>query len=138
MSISFNPVKVRLPQRATLSFQLSNPLGAADYLLHGDAKLHGWGQPFIPTTQLLFVRGFDATSRRYLYEVNQRFGSVAVTQTATRLPVTLTAMLRLDVGPTRERQALTSMLDRGRVVSGLRMPEPLIKALVGTNAITNP
>jgi hypothetical protein len=30
------------------------------------------------------------------------------------------------------------MLDRGRVVSGLRMPEPLIKALVGTNAITNP
>jgi len=136
--LSLNPARLRVPQRATLSLQLSNPLGAADFLLHGDEKLRGWGQPFVPTTQLLFVRGFDATSRRYLYEVNQRFGSAAVTQMATRLPVTLTAMLRVDVGPTRERQALTSMLDRGRVVSGLRMPEPLIKALVGTNAITNP
>jgi hypothetical protein len=138
LTLSLNPTRVRMPQRATLSFQLSNPLGAADFLLHGDDKLHGWGQPFVPTTQLLFVRGFDATTRRYLYEVNQRFGSAAVTQMATRLPVTLTAMLRVDVGPTRERQALTSMLDRGRVASGQRLPEPLIKALYGTSAIVNP
>jgi len=138
LTLSLNPTRVRLPQRATVSFQLSNPLGAADFLLHGEDRLHGWGQPFVPTSQLLFIRGFDAASRRYLYEVNQRFGSAAVTQTATRLPVTLTAMFRLDAGPTRERQALTSMLDRGRVVSGQRMPEPLIKALYGTSAIMNP
>ena len=138
LTVSFNPARIRLPQRATLSFQLSNPLGAADFLLHGDDKLHGWGQPFVPTTQLLFVRGFDATARRYVYEVNQRFGSATVTQTASRLPVTLTAMFRVDVGPTRERQALTSMLDRGRVAPGQRMPEPVIKALYGTSAIVNP
>jgi hypothetical protein len=47
-------------------------------------------------------------------------------------------MFRVDVGPTRERQALTSMLDRGRMASGQRLPEPLIKALYGTSAITNP
>ena len=35
LSISLNPMKVRLPQRATLSFSVSNPLGAADLLLHG-------------------------------------------------------------------------------------------------------
>ena len=35
LSISFNPMKVRMPQRATLSFSVSNPLGAADLLLHG-------------------------------------------------------------------------------------------------------
>jgi len=35
LTISFNPLKVRLPQRATLSFSVSNPLGAADLLLHG-------------------------------------------------------------------------------------------------------
>jgi hypothetical protein len=138
LTLSLNPTRVRMPQRATLSFQLSNPLGAADFLVHGEDRLHGWGQPFVPTTQLLFVRGFEATTRRYLYEVNQRFGSAAVTQMATRLPVTLTAMLRVDVGPTRERQALTSMLDRGRVASGQRLPEPLIKALYGTSAIVNP
>ena len=59
LSISFNPVKVRMPQRATLSFQLSNPLGAADLLLHGSNGLRGWGQPSFPDQSLLYVRGFD-------------------------------------------------------------------------------
>jgi hypothetical protein len=85
----------------------------------------------------LFVRGFDAAARRYVYDVNQRFGSAQLVQ-AARIPVTLTAMFRVDVGPTRERQALTSMLDRGRVVPGQRLPEPIIKALYGTSAIVNP
>src|SRR4029078_1908987 len=44
LSVSFNPLKVRMPQRATLSFSVSNPLGAADLLLHGQGNLHGWGQ----------------------------------------------------------------------------------------------
>jgi hypothetical protein len=35
LSISFNPIKLRLPQRANLSFNVSNPLGAADLMLHG-------------------------------------------------------------------------------------------------------
>ncbi|HYW52004.1 MAG TPA: hypothetical protein VE861_15425, partial [Gemmatimonadaceae bacterium] len=39
LSISFNPLKLRLPQRATLSFQVGNPLGAADLLLHGSKNL---------------------------------------------------------------------------------------------------
>jgi len=33
--MSFNAVKVRMPQRTTISFQLSNPLGAADLIAHG-------------------------------------------------------------------------------------------------------
>jgi hypothetical protein len=48
MSISFNPVKVRMPQRATLSFQLSNPLGAADLLLHGSSGLPRVGPACVP------------------------------------------------------------------------------------------
>ena len=61
---SFNPIKVRMPQRATLQFQLSNPLGAADMMLHGENNLRGWGQNAFPSNQLLFVRGFDATSQK--------------------------------------------------------------------------
>src|SRR5262249_60024195 len=106
-----NPVRVRLPQRANLAFQLSNPLTAADVLLHGESKLHGWGQMPVPNNQLLFVRGFDAATRTFRYDVNQRFGATAVSQTATRAPITLTAMVRFDIGPTRERQTLTTMLD---------------------------
>jgi len=138
LTFSFNPVKVRMPQRANISFQLSNPLGAADVLMHGENKLHGWGQTFIPTNQLLFVRGFDPTTNRYKYEVNQRFGATALSQNATRLPVTLTAMLRVDVGPTRERQGLTQMLDRGRATGGQKVPEMMYKAMYGSGGVINP
>ena len=39
MNISFNPLKLGLPQRAIISFSVSNPLGAADLLLHGENHL---------------------------------------------------------------------------------------------------
>ena len=138
LTISFNPVKVRMPQRANLSFQVSNPLAAADVLMHGDSHLHGWGQQFIPTTQLLFVRGFDPTTRQFKYEVNQRFGATALSQSAIRAPVTLTAMLRVDVGPPRERQDLTQLLDRGRTTSGAKAPEQFLRAFYGSGGVMNP
>ena len=137
LTFSFNPIKVRLPQRATLSFQISNPLVAADMLVHGENNLRGWGQYAIPQSQLLYVRGFDPTTQRFTYEVNQRFGSTAIGQTALRSPVTLTTRLQVDVGPTRERQALTQMLDRGRSLSGTKAPELLLKSF-GPIGIANP
>lgn len=138
MSISFNPVKVRMPQRATLSFQLSNPLGAADLLLHSSGNVRGWGQPSIPDNQLLYIRGFDPQARRYMYEVNQRFGSTNQSFGAFRIPVTLTAMMRFDVGPTRERQMLTQQLDRGRRTEGTKMQETMIKAMYSNGGLPNP
>jgi hypothetical protein len=138
LTFSFNPLKVRMPQRANLSFQLSNPLYAADMLVHGENNLHGWGQSAIPQNQLLYVRGFDAAAKRYKYEVNPRFGSTALAQSAVRDPVRLTAMLRVDVGPTRERQMLTQMLDRGRSLSGQKAPEAMLKAYGASLGITNP
>jgi hypothetical protein len=138
MSISFNPVKVRMPQRATLSFQLSNPLGAADLMLHGSSKLHGWGQPSIPDQQLLFVRGFNPATKTYNYEVNQRFGSTNQSFGSFRIPVTLTAMMRFDVGPTRERQMLTQQLDRGRRHQGTKAPEIMLRAMYSSGGLPNP
>jgi hypothetical protein len=139
MSISFNPVKFRMPQRATLSLQVSNPLGAADLLLHGNNNLRGWGQFAFPDPNLLAVRGFNPQTQRYSYDVNQRFGSTLPALTAVRAPVTVTAMMRFDLGPTRERQALTQQLDRGRTTRGTKAPEPLIKAIYGSNGgVINP
>jgi hypothetical protein len=138
MSISFNPVKVRMPQRATLSFQLSNPLGAADLLAHGSSGVKGWGQPSMPDPQLLYVRGFNPQTQSYNYEVNQRFGSTNQSFGAFRIPVTLTAMMRFDVGPTRERQMLTQQLDRGRRTEGTKLPEQMLKAIYGSGGLPNP
>src|SRR3954451_16744850 len=93
-----------MPQRAPLSLQVGNPLGAADLMLHGNNNLRGWGQFSFPDTTLLAVRGFDPATRRYRYDVNERFGSTLPALTAVRAPVTVTAMMRFDLGPTRERQ----------------------------------
>ncbi len=138
MSITFNPLKVRMPQRASLSFQLSNPIGAADLLVHGSDNLRGWGQPVSPDQQLLYARGFDPVARRFKYEVNQRFGSANQSFGAFRVPVTLTAMMRFDVGPTRERQLLTQQLDRGRRTQGNKAPEVFLKAIYGNGGFPNP
>jgi len=138
MSLSFNPLKFRMPQRATLSFQISNPLGAADLVLHGNNGLRGWGQFAFPDPTLLAVRGFDPLTQRYKYDVNQRFGSTLPALTAVRAPVTVTAMMRFDLGPTRERQALTQQLDRGRTLRGTKTPEGILKAIYGSGGIPNP
>ncbi len=138
LTFSFNPLKVRMPQRANLSFQISNPLGAADLLMHGENNLHGWGQGAFPQSQLLYVRGFDPTTNRFKYEVNQRFGATSITQTASRLPVTLTAMMRVDVGPTFERQMLMQQLDVGRARGGQKFPEPMFKGMYANGGIMNP
>ena len=138
LSISFNPMKVRMPQRTTLSFSVSNPLGAADILLHGENTLRGWGQFASSEPTLLYVRGFNATTNRYKYEVNPRFGSTNPQFQTFRAPVTLTMQLRVDVGPSRERQQLTQQLDRGRSRDGQKAPEAMLKAVYGSGSIMNP
>ena len=105
--IDFNPIEVRMPQRTMLSLSISNPLGGADLLLHGQSHTHGWGQFVLPDNTLLFVRGFDQQARSYVYQVNPRFGNTSPAVSAFRNPVALTALVRVDVGPTRERQDLT-------------------------------
>jgi len=127
-----------MPQRATLSFSVSNPLGAADLLLHGENNLKGWGQFTFVDPTLLYVRGFDSTTKRYKYEVNPRFGSTNPQFNSFRAPVTLTMQVRVDVGPTRERQQLTQQLDRGRKRQGQKTPESLLKAMYGSGGIINP
>ena len=138
LALTLNPLKVRLPQRATLSLTVANPLGAVDRLLHGEQRLRGWGQMPVPDPQLLYVRGFDPARQRWRYEVNQRFGATAPRATAFRTPVTLTLMLRMDLGPTRERQLLVQQLDRGRRRDGERAPEVLLRAMYGNGGVPNP
>jgi hypothetical protein len=138
LNLSLNPLKFHLPQRATFSLSINNPLGAADLALHGENHLQGWGQtPFIDNN-LLYVRGYDQTNQRYIYAVNQRFGSSSTAFNTALAPVSVVAMLRWDTAPTRERQTLTQTLDRGRTTDGNRIQEPILKAIYGTNAIFNP
>ncbi|MEP6780760.1 MAG: carboxypeptidase-like regulatory domain-containing protein [Gemmatimonadaceae bacterium] len=129
LRITINPAKIRLPNRTSLSLTISNPAGAADLLLHGENKLHGWGQTPNIDQSLLYVRGYDAAKLRYKYEVNQRFGSTRALQTVSRTPVVMTLIVGVDFAPTRDWQNLRQQLDRGRTRAGVKMPEPQVRQM---------
>ena len=137
IQVSLDRAKFRMPQRANVSFSLNNPLGAADLALNGSGHLKGWGQSFAPDQSLLYVRGFDPASKRYAYEVNQRFGVTRPDLVVLRAPVAFTTTVRFDVGAMRERQSLGLQLGVGRTLPGTRNPEALFR-LVGTNSVSNP
>jgi hypothetical protein len=127
LRITLNPTRLRLPQRTTISFTVSNPIGAADLLLHGENRLHGWGQTPALDQTLYFVRGFDPQTSKYRYEVNQRFGSTRANQTTSRTPVVLTMQMGFDMAPTRDWQNLRQQLDRGRSRGGAKMTETSLR-----------
>lgn len=139
LSLSLDPVKMRLPHRMGLSFSVSNPLGLADMLVHGENGMHGWGQSPQPDNTLLSVKGFDPATQRYAYEVNQRFGSTSLQNTLSRSPVRIVMQARFDVGPTTERQMLTQQLDRGRTVAGMpKVTEQNWKNQYSSGPVFNP
>jgi hypothetical protein len=114
VQVKLNPQKVRLPKRATVTLTISNPIALADLAVHGSGDLRGWGQNVPPDQNLLVVRGFDPVSRRYRYDVNQRFGSTRPQQSTTAQLPFVSFGVSIDVGVPRERQLLTQYLDIGR------------------------
>jgi hypothetical protein len=137
LNVTLDRVKFRMPQRFNISFSLQNPLGAADLLMHGSGSLRGWGQTPTPDRQLLYVRGFDAATQTYRYEVNQRFGATLPQFLTLRSPVVLTTSVRIDMGPTRERQQLEQNIGAGRTRPGTKMQEQFYRSQ-GPGSVSNP
>jgi hypothetical protein len=115
-----------------------------DDLLHGSASAHGWGLNARPDPTLLYVTGFDSTTRTFTYAVNERFGATGGAATAVRSPFQVGIQARLTIGPDRTRQALEG-LRRGapgaeglvnRMASFLPNPADSVLALRDSLALT--
>jgi hypothetical protein len=137
LQVKFNPRKIGLPKRTTVALTIANPLGIADLALHGSSQIRGWGQNIPPDENLLFPRGFDPATRRYVYDVNQRFGSTRPRESANRILPLMSLAVTIDLGVARERQLLTQRLDAGRARAGDRADAQSMKDF-GTAAIPNP
>jgi hypothetical protein len=137
LRVNLNPQKMRLPKRANIAINFTNPLALADLIAHGNANTHGWGQDIQPDQNLLFVRGFDPASREFKYSVNDRFGSTRPQQSASRSAAFMSINVSYDIGFTRERQMLTQRLDAGRGRPGTKQTAQSLKAF-GTSSIPNP
>jgi hypothetical protein len=104
--IGYNSPLPRLGRRANFSLNLANPLAGLDLLLHGNDQLHGWGSQAFPDQTLLYVRGFNATTRQFSYEVNHRFGATSPQTTAILNPFRLTFDVQLDLSRDRDVQGV--------------------------------
>jgi hypothetical protein len=127
LRVSLVSQALKIPDRATISLGIANPLTGIDALVHGSSNLHGWGAPSFTDPTLLFVRGFDPTTQQYRYDVNPRFGANRQASALNLAPMQLTLDVRLDVGPERERQDLFLRMRTGRGGKGNKMSETQIK-----------
>jgi hypothetical protein len=125
--IAFMPAALHIPQRATVSIGISNPLTGIDALVHGPNNLHGWGSSQFVDPTLLYVRGFDATAQRYKYDVNPRFGTSRAANAVNRSPMQITLDVKLDIAPERELQDLGLQLRAGRGRKGTKLTEQQLR-----------
>jgi hypothetical protein len=98
----------------TATLHLTNPLGGLDQLLHGSDHLQGWGGTALPDPTLYTVRGFDPVAKRFIYEVNPRFGSTRARQQLGRIPFRVTLDFMFDLGVPLARQQAIRLLSPGR------------------------
>jgi len=132
-----NPERLGMQNRTQLSLSLTNVPAGLDALLHGSSKLQGWGQSSVSDPTLLYVRGFDPTTRRFRYEVNQRFGDTRVSRNGVRNPFLVTLEARVQLGRDFTRQAIDQTLSPGRTRPGDKLSTPQLKARLLT-AVYNP
>jgi hypothetical protein len=133
LRISLVSQALKIPDRATISLGIANPLTGVDALVHGSNNLHGWGAPSFADQNLFFVRGFNPSTKSYIYDVNPRFGANRQSSALNLAPMQLTLDVKFDVGPERERQDLFLRLRGGRGGRGNKMSEQQIKQMYVRN-----
>ena len=119
--------------RARLSLSLANPLTGIDHLLHGRDNLRGWGSTTLPDPTLYHVTGFDASSQRFEYRVNPRFGSSSPATTTLRSPFRATLELSLRLGRSPQEQRLEQRLRITPARVGTRASADTIRARYSRN-----
>ena len=104
---------LHLQRFTNLNVFIENPLTGIDRLVNGD-RPRGWGTQALPDPVLYSVRGFDASARRFRYDVNPRFGATDPRLSAVRSPFRVTLELRAPFGASHSQQQLDRSLRDGR------------------------
>jgi hypothetical protein len=115
------PIPGRFVARVTPNVYLQNVLAGLDELMHGSNNLRGWGSPAQPDPTLLVPRGFDATSKRFLYDVNARFAETRPANTVLREPFRIVMDVSLNLSTDYDLQQLR------RAVEPVKGPEGWIR-----------
>lgn len=82
--------------------------GGLDHLLHGASGRRGWGDRAAVDPVLLSARGFDPVGRRFLYDVNGRFGAGAAAA-RPRTPFVVEVVASVTVGRSHPHVAVSQL-----------------------------
>ncbi|MEP6690525.1 MAG: carboxypeptidase regulatory-like domain-containing protein [Gemmatimonadaceae bacterium] len=113
LQANFRPSFLGLDRRLTLSLLTVNLLTGVDQLVHGANNLSGWGQSYRADPTLLYVRGFDPATNRYVYQVNERFGVSHGSINAIRSPFQVSFQARYALGRDQTRDRINAIFQRG-------------------------
>jgi hypothetical protein len=134
LQANLRPAGFGLNRKVTFSISALNTLTGLDQLLHGSDNLRGWGQPVFPDRTLLYVRGFDAATNSFKYEVNEHFGASSGTRNAFRVPFQIALQARVTLGQDPATQQFRNAVGGGR--GGRSTPEELRTRMA--RAVPNP
>jgi hypothetical protein len=95
---SIRPDLPNVGRRLTISLDGRNVLTGLDQIINGRNNMKGWGEGQRADQNLLEVRGFDPTTRSFVYEVNEGFGQTNRGPNAFRNAFSLTVSARLAIG----------------------------------------
>jgi hypothetical protein len=125
LQASFDRKIPHTTKTGTFAISVVNGLSGLDQLLHGSDHLKGWGASPFPDPVLYNVRGFDATTRQFRYEVNPRFGNTSPALSTIRAPFRITLSMSLSLGPATNLQTLNRYLRPGRAgMPGKKLTAP--------------
>jgi hypothetical protein len=108
--VNYRPFAFGLDRRLMISVTTINFLGGLDQLINGQKNLQGWGSARVGDPTLLYVRGFDPTTERYQYQVNERFGAQRSGQGSIVPPFQIGFQARYTIGPDRTRDVVRGAL----------------------------
>ena len=115
------PTPRRWGGRVKPMLYLQNVSAGLDQLLHGSNGLHGWGSPNTPDPVLLQVRGFDATTRAFRYDVNPRFADTRPGRTLALNPFRIVLDVSLNLSTDYDLQRLRRAVEPVRTSEGYRL-----------------
>ena len=127
----------RTNNRMRITLAMTNIAGGVDQLLHGSSSLRGWGSPPLPDQTLYRVKGFDASAKRFIYDVNPRFGATDPAFTTRRNPFRLALDVQVDLGPSVSEQQVEQNIRIRPSLYGTRASADTIKARYVRSTFTN-
>lgn len=104
----------RLPWHdAVVSLSFFNLPAALDQWIN-TTRLAGWGSAATPDPILFTTYGFNATTRKFLYRVNPRFGDSRGMNLRSLSPFRVNLDVRLNLGPSESVQLVRRLVNAGR------------------------